>query len=100
MMTVLHAVQWPLAFVCGLLAGVIARRRKLSGVETYALALIPGAAIYVVSALFGPAATPRDQQPWLGLLIWATWSACGVIAGAGHVPGGKSRITTLNLSGK
>ena len=98
MLTVLHAVQWPLAFICGLLAGLIARRRKLSGVEAYALALVPGVLIYIASALFGPARMPRDQQPWLGLLIWAAWSAFGVIVGVSHVR--KSKITTLNLSGK
>ncbi|HEY1203316.1 MAG: hypothetical protein ABSH46_03925 [Bryobacteraceae bacterium] len=97
MMTVLHAVQWPLACLCGVLAGLIARRRKLSGVEAYALALVPGVLIYIASEVFGPARTPRDQQPWLGLLIWAAWSAFGVIAGSSHVR--KRRITTLNLSG-
>jgi hypothetical protein len=83
-MTVLHAVQWPLACICGLLASLVGRRRKLSGVEAYALALVPGVSIYIASALLGPAKTPRDQQPWLGLLIWAAWSAFGVIAGASH----------------
>jgi hypothetical protein len=96
-MLLLHAVQWPLAFICGLLAGALARRRRLTGVEAYALALIPGVLIYGLSELFGPAATPRDRQPWLGLLIWAAWSAFGVIAAAGRVR--KRRITTLNLSG-
>ena len=98
MLTVLHAVQWPLACICGLLAGIVARRRKLTGVEAYALALVPGVLIYIASALFGPARMPPDQQPWMGLLIWAAWSAFGVIAGATHVR--KSKITTLNLSGK
>jgi hypothetical protein len=98
MLTVLHAVQWPLAFVCGLMAGLIVRRRKLTAVEAYALALVPGVLIYLVSALFGPARMPPDQQPWMGLLIWATWSAVGVIVGTTHVR--KSKITTLNLSGK
>ena len=97
MMTVLHAIQWPLACVCGLLAGLFARRRKLSGVEAYALALVPGVLIYIASALLGPAHTPREQQPWLGLLIWSAWSAFGVIAGISHIR--KRKITTLNLSG-
>jgi len=98
MLTVLHAVQWPLAFICGLLAGLLVRRRKLSVVEAYALALVPGVLIYIVSALFGPSRMPRDQQPWLGLLIWAAWSAFGVIVGTSRAP--KSKIATLNLSGK
>ena len=98
MLTVLHAVQWPLAFVCGLMTGLMVRRRKLSAVEAYALALVPGVLIYIASALFGPASVPRDQQPWLGLLIWAAWSAFGIIVGTSHAP--KSKITTLNLSGK
>jgi hypothetical protein len=98
MLTVLHAIQWPLAFVCGLLAGLLVRRRRLSAVEAYALALVPGALIYIASALFGPARMPRGQQPWTGLLIWAAWSAFGVIVGTTHVP--KSKITRLNLSGK
>ena len=97
MITVLHAVQWPLACLCGLFASAIGRRRKLSGVEAYALALIPGVLIYIASQIFAPARMPRDQQPWLGLLIWAAWSAFGVIAGASHAP--RRKITTLNLSG-
>ena len=96
-MTVLHAIQWPLACVCGLLAGLFARKRKLSGVEAYALALVPGVAIYLGSAIFSPAGMPRQHQPWLGLLIWAAWSAFGVIAGLTHVR--KRKITTLDLSG-
>ena len=98
MLTVLHAVQWPLAFVCGLMGGLLVRRRRLSTVEAYALALVPGVLIYIASALFGPASVPGDHQPWMGLLIWAAWSAFGVIVGSSHVR--KSKITTLNLSGK
>ncbi len=97
MLTVLHAVEWPIACAWGLVAGSIARKRKLSGVEAYALALVPGVLIYVVVALFGPARMPREQQPWLGLLLWAAWSAFGVIACMSHVS--KRKITTLNLSG-
>ena len=97
-MVVLHAVQWPLAFVCGLLAGLLARRRRLSWVEAYALALIPGVLIYAASALLGPSRTPRGHEAWLGLFIWAAWSACGVILGTRRVR--KREITTLNLSGK
>lgn len=69
----------------------------MSGVEAYALALIPGVVIYIALEVFGPAKTPRHQQPWLGLLVWAAWSAFGVIAGASHAP--RRKITTLNLSG-
>ncbi len=97
MMTVLHALQWPLACACGLVAGWIARRRKMSWVEAYALALIPGVLIYAASELLAPATIPREHQPWLGLLIWAAWSAFGVIAGLHHVR--KRKITTLKLSG-
>jgi hypothetical protein len=98
MMTVLHAIQWPLACICGWLASVIARKRNLSGVEAYALALAPGVAIFIALALLGPAHAPRDEQPWQGLLIWAAWSAFGVIAALGRAP--KRKITTLDLSGK
>jgi hypothetical protein len=98
MMIVLHAIQWPLACLWGWLAGVIARRRKLSWVEAYALALLPGAIICIALMLLGPGNAPRDEQPWQGLLIWAAWSAFGVLAGSHHVP--RRKITTLNLSGK
>jgi hypothetical protein len=98
MMTVLHAIQWPLACICGWIASGIARRRKLSGVEAYALALVPGVLIFIASVLWGPAHVTRDEQPWQGLIIWAAWSAFGVIAALGRVP--KRKITTLNLSGK
>jgi hypothetical protein len=98
MMTVLHAIQWPLACLCGWLASAIARKRRMSWIEAYALALAPGVLIALASALFGPAKPGRGEQPWQGLIVWAAWSAFGVCVGIGGTR--KRKITTLGLSAR
>jgi amino acid transporter len=97
MVTVLHAIQWPLASLCGWVAGMIVRKRRLSWPEAYALALAPGLLIAFASALFGPAHAPPNEQPWQGLIIWAAWSAFGVFLGLRDVRK-TARGTTLDLS--
>jgi hypothetical protein len=96
MMTVLHAIQWPLACLCGWAASALARRRRMSWIEAYAMALVPGALIAIALALFGPAG--QSEQPWQGLIVWAAWSAFGVCVGVRVAP--RRRITTLDLSAK
>jgi hypothetical protein len=96
MMTVLHAIQWPLACLCGWLASAAARKRRLSWIEAYALALVPGVLIALVLTFFGPANPGRGELPWQGLMVWAAWSAFGVCVGLGTVR--KRKITTLDLT--
>ena len=98
MMTVLHAVQWPLACVCGWLASAAARKRRMSWIEAYALALVPGVLIALALALLGPANPRPGEQPWQGLIVWAAWSAFGVCVGIRAVR--KRKITTLDLSSR
>jgi membrane protease YdiL (CAAX protease family) len=81
MMTFLHAVQWPLACLCGYLAGAAARRRKLPWWGAYAVALLPGVLIAVAAALFGPEHAASNEQPWQGFAIWAPWAGLGLFAG-------------------
>jgi hypothetical protein len=81
MMTVVHALQWPLACAWGWAAGAIARRRGLSWPGAYALALAPGLLIAIAAAAFGPARAPSNEQPWQGLIIWAAWCALGLSLG-------------------
>ncbi len=97
MVTVLHAVQWPLACAWGWAAGATSRRRGLSWMEAYALALAPGLIIAIAALVFGPAHAASNEQPWQGLIIWAAWSALGVSIGARKARKAK---TTLNLPGR
>jgi hypothetical protein len=96
MVTFLHAAQWPLACFCGWMALGIARRRKLSWIDAYALALVPGLLIALASSLFGPAKMSRNEQPWQGMIIWAAWSAYGVYLSTRRAR--RPEITRLNLS--
>jgi hypothetical protein len=93
MMTVVHAVQWPLACAWGWVAGAISRRRGLSWPEAYALALAPGLLIAIAAIVFGPAHAPSNEQPWQGLIIWAAWSALGVFLGIRKAR--KAKTTTI-----
>jgi hypothetical protein len=81
MMTLLHAIQWPLACLCGYLAGVAARRRKLPWWEAYLVALVPGVLIGAAAVLFGPERAASNEQPWQGFAIWVPWAGLGLFAG-------------------
>lgn len=98
MVTFLHALEWPLACLCGWAAGAVARRRKLTPVEAYALALALGCLIAIATSVFGPAEAPRNEQPWQGLIIWAAWAAFGVSMGIHGVRTRGPKYTTLNLT--
>ncbi|HVX67828.1 MAG TPA: hypothetical protein VHA11_14550 [Bryobacteraceae bacterium] len=81
MMTLLHAVQWPMACVCGYLAGVAARRRGFPWWEAYLATLVPGLLIAVAAVLFGPERAASNEQPWQGFAIWVPWTGLGMLAG-------------------
>jgi len=98
MITFLHAVQVPLAAICGAACGTLARRRRFSGVDAYALALIPGVLLAVATAVFGPSPAARNEQFWQGLVVWAAWSLFGTLLGVRGRRQAPS-ITTLGLGG-
>ena len=93
--TVLDVLQWPGAIVCGYLLGKAARGRGVSGWLAYGAALSMGA---VVGIVFGWLAQEHGQI-WKGYLIWATWSAFGIVQGCWIEPRSVS-LTTLDLSDK
>lgn len=99
MITFLHAVQVPLAWLCGFGCGALARRRRFSMVEAYALALVPGVPLAIASTVFGPSAPARNEQPWQGLFVWAAWSALGTLIGVRGFRRHSPPITTLGLGG-
>ncbi len=97
-MTFLQIVQWPLAYLSGYVAGVIARRRRLPWLEAYALALVPGLLIAIASLVFGASFASGNEQPWQGLLIWTSWTGLGMLGGTRSPR--RNRMTTLGLSGR
>jgi hypothetical protein len=93
--TVLDVLQWPGAVVCGYLLGKAARGRGISGWLAYGAALSIGAVVGLVSAWLAQ----EREQIWKGFVIWAAWSAFGVVQGRWVEPRPAS-LTTLDLSGK
>ena len=93
--TVLHVLQWPAAIFCGYLLGKAARGRGVSVWLAYGATLAVGAAIGLVSA----GLVEAREQVWKGFLIWAAWSAFGIVQGwfMERRPGS---LTTFGLSGK
>ncbi len=80
MVTLLHALELPLAYLCGYAAGAIARRRKIRSFRAYLVALAPGILIALAFALFGPDNAPDNERPWQGLVIWASWAGVGILS--------------------
>jgi cytochrome bd-type quinol oxidase subunit 2 len=97
MMTALHALQAPVAVVFAWWLGTLVRKHRLGKWQAYAAALAPGVLIALAAALFYPGVLPRNEQPWQGLLIWATWSALGLLNGWKWRRRPRS-MTTLGLS--
>ncbi|MGD0013974.1 MAG: hypothetical protein ABSD56_06070 [Bryobacteraceae bacterium] len=97
MVTLLHVLHVPLALVCGWTFGVLVRKRRLAFWQAYALALAPGVLLALGTAVLRTGVIPRNEQPWQGLLLWATWSALGVLQGWKYQRRAKP-LTTLGLS--
>jgi hypothetical protein len=98
MMTVVHAIQWPLACLCGYLAGAVARRHKFPWWAAYGAALVPGLLIAAASTVFGPEHFGSNEQPWQGFVIWAPWAGLGLFAGIRGL--GRAGLNALGFGGR